>query len=70
MATNYLSGAKYFNLTFTDYFSIFLWVYTIKSNGEVFGKFMEFKNIVESQSKWKIKCIWDDGGDEYITKYL
>jgi hypothetical protein len=65
MATSSLGGAKYF-LTFIDDFSWFLWVYTIKSKDEVFAKFQEFKNLVEAQCKQKIKCLWFDGGGEYI----
>ena len=43
-------GANYF-LTFVDYFYCFLWVYTIKSNDEVFAKSWECKNLVENQCR-------------------
>jgi hypothetical protein len=46
MATSSIGGAKYF-LAFTDDFSHFLSVYIIKSKDEVFGKFMEFKSLME-----------------------
>jgi hypothetical protein len=64
MATRFLWGAKYF-LIFDDFFC-FLWIYTIESNDKVFGKFKEFKSLVENLSKKNIKCIWTDGSGEYI----
>jgi hypothetical protein len=64
--TTPLGGSKYF-LTFIDDFSCFLWIYTIQSKDEVFGKFKEFKSLVENQSEKKIKCIKTDHGGEYIN---
>jgi transposase InsO family protein len=67
MATSSIGGAKYF-LTFIDDFSHFLWVYTIKSKDEVFGKFLRNSNLL-----WKIKATRrssvsrTDGGGEYIS---
>ena len=41
-----MRGCLYF-VTFIDDFSRKVWVYVLKSNGEVFAKFVEFKALVE-----------------------
>lgn len=64
MATSPLRGAKYF-LTFIDDFSLFLWVHTTKSKDEMFVKFREFKNLVDTEYEPKIKCLQSNGGGEY-----
>ena len=53
---------------FPDFFH-FHWVYTIKSKDEVFGRYWEFKSLVENQSNKKIKCLGTNGRGEYI-RYL
>ena len=46
---------------------ISLGVYFLKSKYEVFGKFKEFKALVESLSKRKIKTLRSDNGGEYTS---
>jgi hypothetical protein len=50
MVTSSIGVAKSF-LTFIDDFSCFLWIYTIKSKDEVFGKFQEFKPCGKSMQQ-------------------
>jgi hypothetical protein len=47
MSTTSLSG--YVNyVSFIDDFSLKIWIYFLKSKGEVFSKFKEFKGLVEN----------------------
>lgn len=62
-----LGGAKYF-VTFIDDFSRKVFAYFLRSKGEVFDKFIEFKNFVEKQTGKKIKVIRSDDGSEYVNK--
>jgi ribonuclease HI len=62
-----LGGARYF-LTFIDDYSKKVFVYFIKSKSEVFGKFMDFKNLTENQMNKKIKKLRTDNGTEYGSK--
>jgi len=62
-----IRGSRYF-LTFTDDFSGKTWVYVLKEKKEVLGKFKEFKNLVEKQSKCKVKCLRTYREGEYISR--
>ncbi len=67
MKTTSLGGAKYF-VTYIDDFSRKVRVYLLKSKGECLEKFKEFKALVETQSKHKIKVFRSDNGGEYVSK--
>jgi len=67
MRTASMGGAKYF-VTFIDDFSRKVWLYALKTKGECFEKFKEFKALVETQSEHKIKTFRSDNGGEYISK--
>jgi transposase InsO family protein len=69
MRTTSIGGARYF-VTYIDDFSRKVWVYILKSKGEVFEKFKEFKALVETQSEHKIKVFRSDNGGEFISKGL
>ena len=43
-------------------------MYVLKSKGEVFAKFVEFKALVEKQSEHKIKAFRSDNGGEFTSK--
>jgi transposase InsO family protein len=45
-----------------------LGVYFLKSKDEVFGKFKEFKILIENLSQRKIKILSSDNGGEYTSK--
>ena len=57
-------------LTFIDDFSWYTWVYLLRAKSEVFVHFEDFKAIVETQSKRKIKALRIDNGGEYVNTTL
>ena len=61
MPSTSLSGYVYY-VTFIDDYSRETWVYFLKSKDEVFGKFKEFKSLVENLSERKIKTLRSDNG--------
>ena len=61
-----LGGVEYF-LTFTDDKSRYTWVYILKTKDQVFDRFLEWKALVERQSKRKLKTIRTDNGGEYTS---
>ena len=66
MPSTSLSGYVYY-VTFIDDYSRKTWVYFLKSKDEVFGKFKEFKALVENFSERKIKTLKKDNGREYTS---
>lgn len=61
-----VSGMKYM-ITFIDDFSRFVWVDFMKEKSEAFDKFKLFKELVESETSQKIKCLRTDNGGEYTS---
>jgi hypothetical protein len=51
-----------------DDYSRKTWVYFLKSKDEVFGKFKQFKALIENLSERKIKILRSDNGREYTSK--
>jgi hypothetical protein len=51
-----LSGYVYY-VSFIDDYSCKNWIYLLKSKNEVFGKFKEFKALVEKLKERKIKTL-------------
>ena len=49
MPSTYLSGYEYY-FTFIDDYSRNTWIYFLNTNSEVFGKFKEFKALIENHS--------------------
>lgn len=45
-----------------------VFIYTLKTKGEVFDKSIEFKNLAENQTGRKIKAIRSDNGKEFENK--
>jgi transposase InsO family protein len=67
MPSSSISG--YVNyVSFIDDYSRKTWIYFLKSKDEVFGKFKEFKALIESLSERKIKILRSDNGGEYTSK--
>jgi hypothetical protein len=62
-----LSGYVYY-VSFIDNYSCKTWVYLLKSKDEVFGKFKEFKALIENISERKIKILRSYNGGEYTSK--
>ncbi|GJS37847.1 retrotransposon protein, putative, ty1-copia subclass [Tanacetum coccineum] len=59
-------GASY-NITFTDDYSRYGYIYLLKHKHEVFKTFKVFKNEVENQLGKTIKALPSDRGGEYIS---
>ena len=56
MSSSSLSGYMYY-VSFIDDFSHKTWIYFLKGKNEVFGKFKEYKALVENQTDRKIKTL-------------
>jgi hypothetical protein len=66
MSAPSLSGYIYY-VSFIDDYSHKTWIYFLKSKGEVFGKFKEFKALVENLTERKIKTLRSDNGGEFTS---
>jgi hypothetical protein len=62
-----LCGYVYY-ASFIDDYSHKTWVYFLKSKDEVFGKFKEFKALIENLFERNIKILSSDNGGEYTSK--
>jgi hypothetical protein len=56
MSTTSLSGYVYY-VSFIDDYSRKTWIYLLKARNEIFGKFKEFKDLVENFTEKKIKTL-------------
>jgi transposase InsO family protein len=61
-----LSGFEYY-VTFIEDFSRKSWSFFLKTKGQVFERFQEFKGLVENQTGKKIKVLRSDNGGEYTS---
>ena len=61
-----LSGYEYY-VTFIDDYSRKTWIYFLKNKSEVFGKFKEFKALIENHNEKKIKTFRSDNGGEFTS---
>ena len=66
MSTLSLSSHEQY-VTFIDDFFRKTWIYYLKTKGEVFAWFQEFKALVESQTRNNIKVLRSDNGGEYTS---
>ena len=66
ISTKSLSGAEYF-VTFIDDYSRRVWVYFIRNKSEVFGRFVEWKAMVEKSTGAHVKTLRSDNGGEYLS---
>lgn len=62
-----LGGNRYY-VTSIDDFSRKSWIYLLKTKSEPFDKFIEFKAMVEKQSRHFIKILRTNRGGEYTSK--
>jgi len=58
-------GGKHYYVTFVDDYSRRVWVYALKKKDEVLGCFLNWKNMVETQTGRRIKRLRTDNGGEY-----
>ena len=63
-----LIGALYF-VTFIDNYSRNMWVYTLKTNDQVFDVFNQFHALVKKQTGKKLNCILTNNSNEYRGKF-
>jgi hypothetical protein len=56
-----------FVLIFVDDFSLFTWIYFLKKKPKVFQHLKDFKALVETQSRKKIKVLRNDNRGEYVN---
>jgi hypothetical protein len=66
MSSASLTGFLYY-VTFIDDFSRKSWIFFMKTKGQVFQRFQEFKALVENQTGKKIKVLRSDNGGEYTS---
>jgi hypothetical protein len=66
ISPNSIGESMYF-LTFTDNFNGKTWLYVLKEKKEVLSKFRKFKNLVEKQSEYNLKCLRTNRRGEYIS---
>jgi hypothetical protein len=67
MSSTSLTGSLYY-VVFIDDFSWKSWIFFMKTKGQVFSRFQEFKALVENQTGMKIKVLRLDNGGEYTSK--
>jgi hypothetical protein len=62
-----LTGCLYY-VIFIDDFSRKSWIFFMKTKGQFFSRFQEFKALVENQTGKKIGVLRIDNGGEYTSK--
>jgi hypothetical protein len=67
MSSASLTGSLYY-VVFIDDFSQKSWIFFMKTKGQVFSQFEEFKALVENQKGKKIRVLRLDNGGEYTSK--
>jgi hypothetical protein len=69
MSLTSLTGSLYY-VVFIDDFSQKSWIVFMKTKGQVFIWFQEFKALVENQIGMKIRVLSSDNGGKYTSKEL
>jgi hypothetical protein len=69
MSSTSLNGSLYY-VVFIDEFSQKFWIFFMKTKGQVFSRFQEFKALVENQTGKKIKVLRSNNGGGYTSKYF
>jgi hypothetical protein len=67
MSLTSLTSFLYY-VIFIDDFSRKSWIFFMKTKGQVFSRFQEFKALVENQTGKKIRVLRTDNGGEYTSK--
>jgi hypothetical protein len=67
MSSTWLTGSLYY-VVFIDDFSRKSWIFFMKTKGQVFNRFQEFKALVENQTGKKIRVLRSNNGGEYTSK--
>jgi hypothetical protein len=67
MSTTSISGYVYY-VSFIDDYSCKTWIYLLKVKNEVFGKFKEFKALVENLKERNINTLRSENGGEFTSE--
>jgi hypothetical protein len=67
MSSASLTGSLYY-VVFIDDFSWKSWIFFMKTKGQVFSRFQEFKALVENHTGKKIRVLRLNNGGEYTSK--
>ena len=67
MSMESFGGSLYF-LTFIDDFSKKTWIYFLKRKSECHEKFVQWKQMVENETRYRMKVFRSDNGGEYRSK--
>jgi hypothetical protein len=67
MSTTSLRGYVYY-VSFIDDYSRKTWIYLLKAKNKVFGKFQEFKTLVENLIEQNIKTFRSNNGGEFTSE--
>ncbi|KAL3698464.1 hypothetical protein R1sor_012540 [Riccia sorocarpa] len=62
-----LGGGKYF-LTITDDYSRKTWVFIMKTKGEAFSRFADFKAAIEKSTGKPVRALRTDRGGEFLSR--
>jgi transposase InsO family protein len=62
-----LGGSGYY-ITFIDYSTRKTWVYYIQKKYDVFDTFKKWKDLVENETRKRLKCLRSDNVGEYCSK--
>jgi hypothetical protein len=61
-------GGSLYYVSFIDDFSKKKWIYFLRKKAHVFGKFKEFKSLLENQTDKKIKVLRTNNCGEFCGK--
>jgi transposase InsO family protein len=67
MSSTSLTSSLYY-VVFIDEFSQKSWIFFMKTKGQIFSRFQEFKSLVENQTGKKIRVLRSNNGGEYTSK--
>ena len=61
-------GVSRYYVTFIDDATIKTWVYCIRQKSNVFVTFKKWKDLVENETRKRLKCLRSNNGGEYCSK--
>lgn len=64
-------GYKYY-ISIVDDFTRYTWIFLLNDKAQTTNIFIKFKELVENQTDYKIKCVQSDWGGEFrpLRNYL
>jgi transposase InsO family protein len=61
-------GVSHYYVTFIDDATRKTWVYYIRQKSDVFDTFKKWKDLVENETRKRLKCLRSNNGGEYCNK--